>query len=115
MLLILQKGFIFAPVQTATETAQRVEHHPAEIGVASPSLVFRSSRRGCSNGGIGRHEGLKIPWALCLCGFKSRFEYLQHLRIVRSRSRFRSKGRRDAKNRYPHFIPCSEAIKIALS
>ena len=29
----------------------------------------------CSNGGIGRHEGLKIPWLLQLCGFKSRFEY----------------------------------------
>ena len=28
-----------------------------------------------SNGGIGRHEGLKIPWPLRLCGFKSRFEY----------------------------------------
>ncbi len=28
MLLILQKGFIFVPVQTAAETAQRVEHHP---------------------------------------------------------------------------------------
>ena len=31
--------------------------------------------KGCSNGGIGRHEGLKIPWLLQLCGFKSRFEY----------------------------------------
>ena len=45
------------------------------VRVASSSLVFRSSLKGCSNGGIGRHEGLKIPWPLRLCGFKSRFEY----------------------------------------
>ena len=47
----------------------------AKVRVASSSLVFRSSLKGCSNGGIGRHEGLKIPWPLRLCGFKSRFEY----------------------------------------
>ena len=55
------------------EIAQLVEHNLAKVGVASSSLVFRSN--GCSNGGIGRHEGLKIPWPLRLCGFKSRFEY----------------------------------------
>ena len=26
----------------------------------------------CADGGIGRHEGLKIPWPKQLCGFKSR-------------------------------------------
>ena len=36
-------------------------------------ITFAQSER--SNGGIGRHEGLKIPWPLRLCGFKSRFEY----------------------------------------
>ena len=41
------------------EIAQLVEHNLAKVGVASSSLVFRSD---CSNGGIGRHEGLKIPW-----------------------------------------------------
>ena len=62
----------FAPVKNA-EIAQLVEHNLAKVRVASSSLVFRST--GCSNGGIGRHEGLKIPWPLRLCGFKSRFEY----------------------------------------
>ena len=42
------------------EIAQLVEHNLAKVGVASSSLVFRST--GCSNGGIGRHEGLKILW-----------------------------------------------------
>ena len=37
---------------------------------------------GCSNGGIGRHEGLKIPWPLRLCGFKSRFEYKKRPVVV---------------------------------
>ena len=63
----------FAPVKLHAEIAQLVEHNLAKVGVASSSLVFRSI--GCSNGGIGRHEGLKIPWPLRLCGFKSRFEY----------------------------------------
>ena len=63
----------FAPVNA--EIAQLVEHNLAKVRVASSSLVFRSSLKGCSNGGIGRHEGLKIPWPLRLCGFKSRFEY----------------------------------------
>ena len=62
----------FAPVNA--EIAQLVEHNLAKVRVASSSLVFRSIL-GCSNGGIGRHEGLKIPWPLWLCGFKSRFEY----------------------------------------
>ena len=59
------------------EIAQLVEHNLAKVRVASSSLVFRSPFPflGCSNGGIGRHEGLKIPWPLRLCGFKSRFEY----------------------------------------
>ena len=60
-------------VHILAEIAQLVEHNLAKVGVASSSLVFRSE--GCSNGGIGRHEGLKIPWPLRLCGFKSRFEY----------------------------------------
>ena len=38
--------------------------------------------QGCSNGGIGRHEGLKIPWPLRLCGFKSRFEYEEKSQVV---------------------------------
>ena len=38
------------------EIAQLVEHNLAKVRVASSSLVFRSF------GGIGRHEGLKIPW-----------------------------------------------------
>ena len=59
------------------EVAQLVEHNLAKVRVAGSSPVFRSflKRKGCSNGGIGRHEGLKILWLLQLCGFKSRFEY----------------------------------------
>ena len=74
-LAVMLKLFIFAPVLSndSAEIAQLVEHNLAKVGVASSSLVFRSN--GCSNGGIGRHEGLKIPWPLRLCGFKSRFEY----------------------------------------
>ena len=47
------------------EIAQLVEHNLAKVGVASSSLVFRSNiliSSSCRNGGIGRHEGLKIPW-----------------------------------------------------
>ena len=40
------------------EIAQLVEHNLAKVGVAGPSPVFRSRR--CRNGGIGRHDGLKI-------------------------------------------------------
>ena len=56
----------FAPVNA--EIAQLVEHNLAKVRVASSSLVFRSSLKGCSNGGIGRHEGLKIPWPVSLQG-----------------------------------------------
>ena len=74
-LVVRGKLLIFAPTFFGcfAEIAQLVEHNLAKVGVASSSLVFRSN--GCSNGGIGRHEGLKIPWPLRLCGFKSRFEY----------------------------------------
>ena len=47
-------------LETSAEIAQLVEHNLAKVGVASSSLVFRSQGR--SNGGIGRHEGLKILW-----------------------------------------------------
>ena len=60
------------------EVAQLVEHNLAKVRVAGSNPVFRSTLSveiGCSNGGIGRHEGLKILWPLRLCGFKSRFEY----------------------------------------
>ena len=40
------------------------------------------SNRGRPDGGIGRHEGLKIPWLLQLCGFKSRSGYYLHELIV---------------------------------
>ena len=73
------KLLIFVPVKQNAEIAQLVEHNLAKVRVASSSLVFRSSLKGCSNGGIGRHEGLKIPWPLRLCGFKSRFEYKMYL------------------------------------
>ena len=43
------------------EIAQLVEHDLAKVGVAGPSPVFRSNTNAGRNGGIGRHEGLKIP------------------------------------------------------
>ncbi len=57
------------------EVAQLVEHDLAKVGVASSSLVFRSKKplskprgffytRSCLGGGIGRHAGLKILWAV---------------------------------------------------
>ena len=55
--LLLKKG-----ESSHAEIAQLVEHNLAKVRVASSSFVFRSSLKGCSNGGIGRHEGLKIPF-----------------------------------------------------
>ena len=40
--------------------AQLVEHDLAKVGVASSSLVSRSTLN-CPSGGIGRHKGFKIP------------------------------------------------------
>lgn len=53
------------------KVAQLVEHDLAKVGVASSNLVFRSNpfhKKGfivkglytCSDGGTGRHAGLKI-------------------------------------------------------
>jgi hypothetical protein len=69
----------FAPLKQKAEVAQLVEHNLAKVGVASPSLVFRSKKfkvlslsklysfellslkqKFCLGGGIGRHAGLKI-------------------------------------------------------
>jgi hypothetical protein len=66
-------------LQIPAEIAQLVERNLAKVEVASSNLVFRSKSRyirlffchyfahsrACPGGGIGRHEGLKIPW---LCG-----------------------------------------------
>ena len=53
---------------------------------------FNVYKTSCSDGGIGRHEGLKIPWPLRLCGFKSHSEYLSKgLRFVKSFAFFNSK------------------------
>ena len=52
------KGLFFRLASNA-EIAQLVEHDLAKVGVAGSSPVFRSC---CPDGGIGRHEGLKILW-----------------------------------------------------
>ena len=70
------------------KVAQLVEHDLAKVGVASSNLVFRSksllTSRGDlflnglntgSDGGTGRHAGLKILFPLKECGFDSRSEY----------------------------------------
>ena len=48
---------------TEAAIAQLVERDLAKVEVAGPSPVCRSNPRFRGrNGGIGRHEGLKIPW-----------------------------------------------------
>jgi hypothetical protein len=63
-------------LETPAEIAQLVERNLAKVEVASSNLVFRSKSRyirlffcnkreprfASPGGGIGRHEGLKIPW-----------------------------------------------------
>ncbi len=68
----LKNGFTFA--HPNAKVAQLVEHDLAKVGVAGSNPVFRSTqcplqKRGffvhpCPGGGIGRHAGLKIPWAV---------------------------------------------------
>ena len=73
----MQSNFAFY-----AEIAQLVEHNLAKVRVAGSSPVFRSKQDSksfpvffmdsmtesvflhhqCPDGGIGRHEGLKIPW-----------------------------------------------------
>ena len=71
----MSKLLIFAPVLSDAIRGN------SSVGRAQPcqgwgrEFESRFPLNGCSNGGIGRHEGLKIPWPLRLCGFKSRFEY----------------------------------------
>jgi hypothetical protein len=73
---------------TNAKVAQLVEHDLAKVGVASSNLVFRSkclpTRRHLilkallllsSDGGTGRHAGLKILCPQQACGFDSRSEY----------------------------------------
>ncbi len=45
----------------------------------SPRVEFFFRYKSRSSGGIGRHAGLKILWAFCPCGFKSRLEYRKTL------------------------------------
>ena len=78
--------------RSQAEIAQLVEHDLAKVGVASSSLVFRSTRsrvksgffvqRKCLSGGIGRHEGLKIPWPLKPCRFEPGLGYSKPLLII---------------------------------
>ena len=73
--------------KTNAKVAQLVEHDLAKVGVASSNLVFRSNPfrpKGFifrfntrSDGGTGRHAGLKILFPLKECGFDSRSEYLK--------------------------------------
>ena len=51
--------------------------------LSGASLPTKTS---CSDGGIGRHEGLKIPWPLRLCGFKSHSEYRKKRKVLNNRS-----------------------------
>ena len=70
-----------------------VEHNLAKVRVAGSSPVFRSRLfETGSNGGIGRHEGLKIPWPLRLWGFKSPFEYKKMIQQTEFRLTARKRG-----------------------
>ena len=65
------------------ESSSGVEHHLAKVRVAGSNPVFRSLLfKSCSDGGIGRHVGLKIQWPLWPCGFKSRSEYLKNPQLI---------------------------------
>ena len=51
---------------TNAKIAQLVERNLAKVEVAGSNPVFRSNyhKNICSSGGIGRHAGLKIQWAV---------------------------------------------------
>ena len=69
--------YIYNPL---CESSSGVEHHLAKVRVAGSNPVFRSVV--CSDGGIGRHVGLKIQWPSRPCGFKSRSEYLENPQLI---------------------------------
>ena len=88
-----RKGTTSDDVNNA-KVAQLVEHDLAKVGVASSNLVFRSkclpTRRHLilkallllsSDGGTGRHAGLKILCPQQACGFDSRSEYNKKIEI----------------------------------
>ena len=54
-----QNDVIINIVANTCGSSSVVEHNLAKVGVASSSLVFRS-KESRSDGGIGRHAGLKI-------------------------------------------------------
>ena len=76
-----EKSSTFALAFRGTLLGNRKNCGNSSVGRARPcqgrgrEFESRFPLQGCSNGGIGRHEGLNIPWPLRLCGFKSRFEY----------------------------------------
>ena len=73
-----------------------VEHHLAKVGVAGPNPVFRSGGRaglgkrqalfllpkGSSSGGMVDTKDLKSFIQKWMCGFDSRFEHRNPLRIA---------------------------------
>ena len=58
--------FCFTFANQFCESSSGVEHHLAKVGVAGSNPVFRSILKiyQCRSGGIGRHVGLKIQWAV---------------------------------------------------
>ena len=92
MLAVLKK-VVLLHRNSQAEIAQLVEHDLAKVGVASSSLVFRSRRSRVKSGffvsepkslsgGIGRHEGLKIPCPLKACRFEPGLGYGEKLHQI---------------------------------
>ena len=83
----------FAPAHRHAEIAQLVEHDLAKVGVAGSSPVFRSTHAyGCRNGGIGRHEGLKIPWPVMAVRVRVPLAAHQHPQPRHNVNRTRRRG-----------------------
>ena len=57
-----QPPWLFAPLRGCLRRNNGPNFWPLREITLPLQMVWRPCRRGCRNGGIGRHEGLKIPW-----------------------------------------------------
>ena len=71
----MKKRCIFAALFSGSSSVGRARPCQGR-GREFESRLPLLKNQGCPGGGIGRHEGLKIPWLLQPCGFKSHPGYL---------------------------------------